>query len=108
MSERPKCLVEYIGAANQGVDQAIWPAKDMVEEGGSANADGEFVVSCDRCEAEFMVTAALGERTALTMKTLPATAEDACVEARYRTPRQWVMNLSPLWFNVQVLNPAKE
>lgn len=101
--QKDPCVVEYFGASNQGVGEAIGPALEMVEA-GEANELGQFVVSCERCGADFALAAEIGSPIEMKLLTEPEPSEDACAEATCRQEGDWVMNLSGrAWFPVDVL-----
>jgi hypothetical protein len=105
--EKPFCVVEYFGAANQGVDEALSPAREMVDA-GKANEVGQFVVSCERCGADFALTTRIGSPTKMVLLTSPkAVSERNCAETSYRQEGDWIMNLNgSAWFPVDVLLDA--
>ncbi len=103
-----RCVVEYFGAANQGVEEAVGPARKMAVA-GTINDLGQFVVSCDRCGADFSLTTDVGSLSSMQLLSSPTEADKACTDAdpRFKQEGEWVTNLSPKWFVVDLLKEAK-
>jgi hypothetical protein len=107
MGADKKCIVELLGAANQSVDEAKLPALEMVEAGKKTDL-GQYVVSCERCDADFTLSADSGEQPQMRLLEPPPEASDACDVARYRQVGDWAANLSIKWFNVEILKPKEQ
>jgi hypothetical protein len=105
MSADGRCIVDYFGAANQGVPEAILPAQEMAAAGSTTEL-GQYVVSCERCEADFVISAEFGQVPNMVVAKPPTDSSKACVEAQ-RPPDEWVTNLSPRWFELDIIKPKE-
>jgi hypothetical protein len=107
MNAESRCLVDYIIAANQGVlKEAIPQAQEMVEAGTTTEA-GQFIVTCERCEVDFELSPEVGLKGKMVVAKMPIEPSIACVEARFHEPYEWVTNLSPRWFDLNVIKPKE-
>jgi|ERR1039458_1188532 hypothetical protein len=106
MSAESRCIVDYFLAANQSAAEAIPVAQEMVEAGTTTEA-GQFIVTCERCDVDFALSPEVGQKGKMVVAKLPTGPSKACAEAQFHERYQWVTNLSPRWFDLDVIRPKE-